>query len=109
MARSRNLYPWTPYRDRKRIMKTLCKNAKVRYFRFHAFRHFGASLLDRGLTPIGAIQRILGHENRATTEIYLHSIGEAEREAMMIFDNEIGDNPQTNPQTIIKKDFRQSS
>jgi integrase len=90
-----------PYKNRKRIMKTLCKNAGVRYFRFHAFRHFGASLLDRALVPIGAIQRILGHENRTTTDIYLHSIGEAEREAMRIFDNEI----ETNPQPKIRKDL----
>ena len=34
----------------------------------------------------GRIQRILGHENRKTTEIYLHSLGEAEREAMRIFE-----------------------
>jgi len=27
-----------PYQDRKRIMKPLCQNAKVRYFRFHALR-----------------------------------------------------------------------
>lgn len=41
-----------------------------------------ASILDDLGVPIGAIQRILGHQNRQTTEIYLHSIGEAERAAM---------------------------
>ena len=58
----------------------------VRYFRFHALRHFGASGLDRENVSIGCIQRILGHENRTTTEIYLHSIGEAEREAMAVYE-----------------------
>ena len=77
-----------PYKDRKRIMKNLCKKAGVRYFRFHTLRHFGASVLDRANVNIGAIQRILGHENRSTTEIYLHSIGEAEREAMCIYELE---------------------
>ena len=75
-----------PYQDRKSIMKTLCKNTKVRYFRFHALRHLGASVLDRANVNLGSIQRLLGHENRTTTEIYLHSIGEAEQEAMKIFE-----------------------
>lgn len=75
-----------PYQDRKSIMKTLCQNAKVRYFRFHALRHLGASILDRANVNVGSIQRILAHENRATTEIYLHSIGNAEREAMNVFE-----------------------
>ena len=75
-----------PYQDRKMIMKSLCRKAGVRYFRFHALRHFGASMMDKAHVPIGSIQRILGHENRTTTEIYLHSIGEAEREAMAIFE-----------------------
>ncbi len=75
-----------PYQDRKKIMKTLCKRAKVRYFRFHALRHLGASILDRENVNLGSIQRILGHENRSTTEIYLHSIGEAERDAMRVFE-----------------------
>jgi len=71
-----------PYHDRKKIMQTLCKDAKVKYFRFHAFRHLTASILDDLGVPIGVIQRILGHQNRRTTEIYLHSVGEAERQAM---------------------------
>jgi len=75
-----------PYRERKHIMKTLCENARVRYFRYHAIRHFGASMLDQAKVPIGSIQRILGHENRTTTEIYLHSIGDSERQAIDILD-----------------------
>jgi len=63
-------------------MGSLCTKAKVRYFRFHPFRHFTASVLDDLGVPIGVTQRILGHENRKTTELYLHSIGEAERKAM---------------------------
>jgi integrase len=75
-----------PFGDRKKFMKTLCRKVGVRYFRFHALRHSGASVMDNNNVPIGAIQRILGHENRKTTEIYLHSIGQAEREAMAIFE-----------------------
>ena len=70
------------YDDRKKIMKSLCTAADVKYFRFHAIRHLTASILDDLGISIGVIQRILGHQNRRTTEIYLHSVGEAEREAM---------------------------
>lgn len=77
-----------PYRDRTKIMKSLCKKAGVKYFRFHALRHIGASLLDQANVPIGSIQRILGHENRTTTEIYLHSLGDAEKAAMAVMDSQ---------------------
>jgi len=76
-----------PYSERKRIMKTLCQKAGVRYFRFHALRHSGASVMDNNNVSLGAIQRILGHENRTTTEIYLHSLGESERKAIEVFEN----------------------
>jgi integrase len=60
-----------PYKERNKIMKTLCEKAGVKYFRFHALRHASASFLDQRGARIGDIQRILGHENRKTTEIYL--------------------------------------
>ncbi len=88
-----------PYRDRKTFMKTLCKKVKVTYFRFHALRHFGATMLDAANVPIGSIQRILGHENRTTTEIYLHSVGEGERHAMDILDKGFLENSHTESHT----------
>ena len=75
-----------PYGDRKRIMGKLCKAASVTYFRFHPIRHSGASIMDGNNVPIGAIQKILGHENRKTTEIYLQCIGDVERSAMRVFE-----------------------
>ncbi len=70
-------------------MRSLCKKAGVRYFRFHALRHGGASMLDAPGVPSGVIQQILGHENRSTTEIYLHSVSESERQAMAVFEQEL--------------------
>ena len=75
-----------PYKDRKKMMRTLCKQVGVKYFRYHPLRHFGASLLEHKNVPIGDIQRILGHENRKTTEIYLHSIGNGQKTAMDILE-----------------------
>lgn len=79
-----------PFQDRKKIMLTLCRKAGVKYFRFHALRHSGASVMESENVPIGSIQRILGHESRTTTEIYLHSIGQSERAAMDIFESARG-------------------
>ncbi len=85
-SRKDNGWKEGPFDDRKKFMKTLCSKAGVKYFRFHALRHAGASLLENSNVPIGTIQRILGHENRITTEIYLHSIGDSERNAMIIYE-----------------------
>jgi integrase len=81
-SRKENCMLCGPYGDRKKLMKKLCNSADVKYFRFHPLRHFTASILDDLNVPIGVIQRILGHENRKTTEGYLHSVGDAERNAM---------------------------
>jgi integrase len=88
-----------PYKERKHIMASLCKKAGVRYFRYHALRHFGASLLEQANVPIGSIQRILGHESRTTTEIYLHSIGDSERRAVEILDENFDEFSHTESHT----------
>lgn len=85
-SRKKGCFVEGPFGDRKKVMKRLCEKASVRYFRFHPLRHSGASIMDCNNVPIGAIQRILGHENRKTTEIYLHSIGDLERNAITTFE-----------------------
>jgi len=42
--------------------------------------------MEQNNLPIGAIQKILGHENRRTTELYLHRIGEIKRTAIAVFE-----------------------
>lgn len=77
------------------IMKTLCRKAGVKYFRFYALRHASASVLDQRGARLGDIQRILGHENRKTTEIYLHSIGEDQRETIAILEKPVREKSHT--------------
>ncbi len=57
----------------------------VKYFRFHALWHAGASLLDNSGVNTGSIQRILGHENRSTTDNYLNAVVASERVAIDVF------------------------
>lgn len=75
-----------PFLDRKQLMRKLCRAAGLEYFRYHAIRHSGASAMERAGVSITSIQAILGHETRLTTEIYLHSVGQAERVAMEVFE-----------------------
>ena len=79
---SGSLEPAKTYQDRKKIMRSLCKKARTPYFRFHPLRHSSVSVMDDQSAPTGAIQKILGHKNRSTTEIYLHTLGGAERTAI---------------------------
>lgn len=89
-----------PFQNRNRLMSRLCAKAGVRSFGFHALRHAGASIMDMNNVPIGAIQRVLGHENRTTTEIYLHNIGNAERQAIDVYEQaRAKSNTRSNTQT----------
>ena len=62
--------------------------------------------MDNNKVPIGAIQRILGHENRSTTEIYLHSVGDTEREAVVVYE-QVSRKSHTNPHTAKNKELGQ--
>ena len=88
------------FQDRKRIMGTLCKKAGVTYFRFHALRHAGASVMENSNISTGIIQKILGHESRRTTEIYLHNLGKSERQAMDVYES-ARKNSHTNSHTAV--------
>ncbi len=90
-----------PFQNRNRLMSKLCKRAGVRVFGFHALRHAGASIMETNNVPIGAIQRVLGHEHRSTTEIYLHNIGNAERQAIDVYEQAREKKSHTNPHTSI--------
>lgn len=64
------------YDYRKKLMRSLCQKAGVKYFSFHAFRHLGASILSKEGVALTDIQRVLGHQRATTTDIYLRSIGD---------------------------------
>lgn len=71
-----------PFNYRSKFLRTLCKKAQVKYFSFHALRHFGASLLDNEGVALTDIQKILGHERATTTDHYLQSLRGSAKEAI---------------------------
>ena len=44
-----------PYKQRKRLMKSLCEKAGVEHIGFHALRHSGASIMEDANIPLGEI------------------------------------------------------
>ena len=55
-----------------------------RHYGFHSLRHFMAShLADKERTGMKVISGLLRHKNLKTTEIYLHSIDESQRKAII--------------------------
>lgn len=76
-----------PYDYRGKLMKILCKRAEIKYFGYHAFRHFGASLMAKKQVPLPDIQLTLGHQKITTTGGYIQSLSEGQREAIRIFES----------------------
>jgi integrase len=74
------------YNYRSKFLKTLCTNAKVIPFGFHALRHYGATKLDQEGVALSDIQALLGHQQATTTNIYLQSIRKSLKEAVRKLD-----------------------
>jgi len=64
-----------PFTSRQRLMKSLCKKAKVKPFGFHSIRHLTASILYHKGYDVAVIQAILRHKSPTTTNQYLKSLG----------------------------------
>jgi integrase len=77
-----------PWITREKIMRELCAKAQVRPFGFHSIRHLSASLMYDNRVAMTEIQRILGHTNLTTTEIYIRSLGTEENGASTLPDPE---------------------
>jgi len=95
------------YKHRPKFMAGICKRAGIQsigiskrkiskgkrkgetkehllYYGFHNLRHFMASYLaDHAKVGTQAISKLLRHKNLRTTEIYLHSLDESQRAAMI--------------------------
>lgn len=90
----------------KYFMRDLCKRAGVRHFGAHSLRHYVATNIH---DPYRA-QKVLGHQNLRTTEIYLHEL-EVDRGAAEVFEritnglangpeNEAPEAPETPPTRV---------
>jgi len=67
-----------------RMMPRLCAKAQVKPFGFHALRHLAASNLVQAGVGMQAAQKLLGHKRLTTTEIYVHTLDDALREAVEV-------------------------
>jgi len=73
----------TRYNKRPKLMPGLCKRAGVRQYGFRSIRHFMATYLaDKQKISKKTISGLLRHRNLSTTEIYLGSVDESQKNAM---------------------------
>ena len=73
---------WVPFVDRAKWMPRLCKKAEVKPFGVHGIRHLTASLLAGANLPLIAIKEMLRHKSINTTQRYIHSLSEGNREVL---------------------------
>ncbi|MFA4903026.1 MAG: tyrosine-type recombinase/integrase [Desulfobaccales bacterium] len=71
------------YNRRPKIMRTICAQAGVQLYGFHAIRHYVASrLFDEKKWSMAKVSRLLRHQNKQTTEKYLQVEDQGLRQVM---------------------------
>jgi len=69
-------------------IRQFAKKAGLNGFHAHTMRHkFATSLLEKGAN-IKVVQELLGHENLATTEVYLSIVDQGLHDAVSLLDKE---------------------
>lgn len=64
-----------PYKNRNKLLTSLCKAAGVKRFGFHAMRRYVGSILAQHGVPMKVIQGVLRHKQLAHTEKYVRGLG----------------------------------
>lgn len=78
-----------PFNQRRRRLLSICRQAGVRPFGYHAIRHLGADRLMAAGQDLRTISRYLRHKSLATTEHYLRRRPDASlRQAALSLQNE---------------------
>ena len=71
------MHPDTPTRQYRKFLK----RHNIRYIKFHALRHTAATILLTNGCDIKTVSARLGHGDINTTNIYLHAVQTADRQA----------------------------
>lgn len=77
------MYPQTPSAQ----WRDFLKKHGFRHRKFHSLRHTSATLLLYGGVNVKQVQERLGHGDLKTTNLYLHYISEADKEAANVLQN----------------------
>jgi len=91
------------YTEIKRSFNTACKKAGIKDFHFHDLRHTFASHLVMSGASLKTVQELLGHKSLTMTLRYSHLSQEHKKEALKVFERNIGHNPPIDNTLLNKK------
>ena len=83
----------SPYGERRKTLKALCRIAGIIPFGYHNVRHTVAKYLnDLQKVPLKKVQQVLRHRRQTTTEIYIEGNYTDTQDAMNLLENKYLEN-----------------